>query len=1234
MDENKLVRNIERAITKHKRKPRTYMDTIKCLLKLKRKGENASYHRVINDLFKMDFVKGEDIATNKKKKRNLLNKRRSTINRRIYDSDLCFIFFIDFDGNHFHIITDPETIYKKWLAEFKLRDRKETKESRERLIKNLTDELNRKYEVFKIKNPVLKFLEDIEKHIEYEFKHLTFFNSKQKTDIENQYIPINVTSEITPHHFAQSDLGFPKLKRRVESVGTLNKYSVEPQFRQTPWDEIKKQEKKKSIVVLSDPGMGKSTLLRREMMLLASEERQNITEDKKTINDVVIPLFLKLFEIEDEKKEIFDSILSLVKRYYPETSLDIMDFLEDKLRKGQCLLLLDSLDGVPLEYRNRLSEKLHRFKRNYDCRIICTSRIVGYIGNFIHDALEIEIVPFNQKQIEQYVINWFANTVPPENNDINFADRFLIELQTMPQIRGLLQNPLLLSLMCNLYHRKKISFPASRSKVYKTSVDFMLRKWSQKKKPRSDWKIISTTKLLGELAYLFAYEGKEIFSEDDLYLRIERYLKGKTVSSDFKRLNASDLIQEITEIDGILIKADQKKRFYTFFHRTFQEYLVATYLNQIIKNDLKKGMDLIKTRLWDFDWHEILILLAGLIDDPLPIVEMIMNEKDDIFCTQLLLAGQFVANSELSFSPLVSRIAYRVHQLWRDYPEIPDIKSTIISLGKKYSQMIEWISESFSRRNYKEIKEATFILQNIGTPNAAKILVNYLITKNDKNSISTMASGNNCIVSQTLDYDVDQLIDSIKDKNPLEIRDTLLILKKYKLDRVINAISTLTKDSQPIVRETAIEALKEIGTDKAIQLILDELISKDSPSRNIASKVLREIGQGYFDFLSFAANFKSPIENDLHLFPLWGVFVGFDEIIFDFYESLYYCNSDENKQIVYDVLGEIGNSIAIKCIKSLLNSKNKDIRCFASKALEEIEEKLRKKNKHQKDIKSDPNNEDIEGDFLGASNRITKQKLTDIPNILTDEEKKRALKKLRLKIKNQDYYIQREAVKALGEIGGHEVIEILTEILKGEESLIQMDALIALNKIGGEQVVDSLKVALKNGDVFVRNWAAIYLREIGGDKAVKALIEALNDIDKDVRIEAAKALGLIGNHEAIDALSMNLKYDYSSVKSYVAWAVSRIGGEKAIDILIDRLHDKDLPYDDIERIYINRLKYIGTLEILEKIIQHPKINIFNEKVFSFARLLAKRYCKTKTPFIPVYPKLINEYKKCPKSFNV
>jgi predicted NACHT family NTPase len=347
----------------------------------------------------------------------------------------------------------------------------------------------------------------------------------------------------------------------------------------------------------------------------------------------------------------------LIERDYSETATQVMELLREKLKVGKCLLLLDALDEVPTEHRKRLVEKLNRFaQRKPPCPIICTSRIVGYSGAFVAGVKEVEIVPFSQKQIEEYIETWFRNAAGYLNDDTVSASSLIRELRNKPQIRGLAQNPLLLSLICSLYQEKGLTLPARRCQVYEQAVRYMLGKWSKNRNPElNDAWIDAKTELLEELAYQFSCDGKEIFTLRELRKTIDEYLRSGNASTDFDNLSASHLISELSEQDGILQKLHKDSDQYLFLHRTFQEYLTACYLNQS-----SDGIALAKAHFWEYEWHETLSLLAGLMENPVPLLQSITAEKDDIFSTLLLLAGRCIAECEENSHPLVAEIIDRI----------------------------------------------------------------------------------------------------------------------------------------------------------------------------------------------------------------------------------------------------------------------------------------------------------------------------------------------------------------------------------------------------------------------------------------------------------------------------------------------------------------------------------------------------------------------------------------------
>jgi len=459
------------------------------------------------------------------------------------------------------------------------------------------------------KNAVCRFLEAIEE----KFKNVYLLHrSEQPIILKDQYIPIQVTVERRYKHEVESSWGYFDSEAELKRAYAL-KGSEESQRTQVDWKQAKKQHRR--IMVLADPGMGKSTLLKMEAGLSAKEEQESLENNLKTIEDVTFPLFLRLSELAESTSEvtakIVDAIPQLIAAKYDTTFPAIQSLLEQKLKTGKCLLLLDALDEVPYEQqpRNRLFEKLNDFLQNYPCPIICTSRIVGYSGAFVAGVKEVEIVPFSQKQTEEYIESWLKNAVGYLNDDTVSASSLIRELRNKPQIRGLAQNPLLLSLICSLYQEKGLTLPARRCQVYEQAVRYMLGKWSKNRNPElNDAWIDAKMELLEELAYQFSYESKDIFTKRELRQEIDKYLRSQSASSDFRDKNASCIITELSEQDGILQKLHEDGDQYIFLHRTFQEYLTANYI--YYHRQIEK---LVSKHLTHKRWQEVFLIVAGLM---------------------------------------------------------------------------------------------------------------------------------------------------------------------------------------------------------------------------------------------------------------------------------------------------------------------------------------------------------------------------------------------------------------------------------------------------------------------------------------------------------------------------------------------------------------------------------------------------------------------------------------------
>jgi len=678
------------------------------------------------------------------------------------------------------------------------------------------------------KNVVCRFLQEIENNFKYDkLLHIP----EQPIILKDQYIPIQVTLERKYTHAVETTWSYAESEAELKRAYALKRLE-ESQPTQVDWKEAKKQHQR--IIVLADPGMGKSTLLRREAGLTAQEERQSLKNNTKKLEDVVFPLFLRLSDLAEKQEEIIDAIPALIQREYSETATEVIELLREKLKVGKCILLLDALDEVPTEHRKRLVEKLNRFAQQKPlCPIICTSRIVGYSGAFVAGVKEVEIVPFTQKQIEQYFETWFRNAAGCLNNDTVSASSLIRELRNKPQIRGLAQNPLLLSLICSLYQEKGLTLPARRCQVYEQAVRYMLGKWSKNRNPQSEGRIIAKTRLLEELAYNFTREGQDIFLKDDLYDQIETYLQQERVPTVFRDDDTDKLMMELSEEDGILQKLHEDADQYLFLHRTFQEYLTASYLNRT-----SNSIALAREHFWEYEWHETLSVLAGVMHNPVPLLQAITAQKDDIFSTLLLLAGRCVAECQENCHPLVAEIIDRIYKFWQSYPNAGFIESIVVAISQVNAQTFQRLQKALNHPDSNVRYQAALALGQIGNPQAVEPLICALRDE----SIDVKRQAAQALVQMSNFQAVAALICVLSHSNRDVRWMAAQALGLIRNPQAVEALICTLNDEDWHVRGEAVEALGRIGNSQAVAALTCALSHSNRFLRMEATSVLGRTG--------------------------------------------------------------------------------------------------------------------------------------------------------------------------------------------------------------------------------------------------------------------------------------------------------------------------------------------------------------------------------------------------------
>ena len=289
----------------------------------------------------------------------------------------------------------------------------------------------------------------------------------------------------------------------------------------------------------------------------------------------------------------------------------VPNWFSNKLKKGECLVLLDGLDEVAEPSARRkvvdwMEKQLHNYPKN---AFIITSRPHGYRENPISGVTVLEVMPFNRSQIDSFVQRWYlANEVKSHATDDpgvrmtakSGADDLLRRLEKNATLMELAVNPLLLTMIATV-HRYRSALPGRRVELYKEICEVFLGKRQESKGLSIDMVPAQKQTVLQSLAYeMMNGNVREIRKSDAMeVIRQTLAMVAPNLSSDV-------FLKSIEQQTGLLL--ERELGIYSFAHKTFQEYLASMYM--LDKNLERELYDHIN----DDWWHEVIKLYSAQTD--------------------------------------------------------------------------------------------------------------------------------------------------------------------------------------------------------------------------------------------------------------------------------------------------------------------------------------------------------------------------------------------------------------------------------------------------------------------------------------------------------------------------------------------------------------------------------------------------------------------------------------------
>ena len=317
------------------------------------------------------------------------------------------------------------------------------------------------------------------------------------------------------------------------------------------------------VLVEGSSGIGKSTFCLKLAHDWANGERSRN-----------FPIFKLVFLLKcrDMKGDIVEDIFEqlLPEDLKEKTKEVLVNFLGDLNNQKQILIILDGLDELPEKLEDHVNKVLGRKKLSL-CYVLATTRQEKGIHTreqFQFDTC-LAIEGFSEENSFDYIRKHFRNIGTEHSSK---GERLIEEIKQNPLLDDLRSNPLNLLLLCVVYEDHEGSLPSSITELYQTIVRCLLRRYCAKEKLKAPEKDDDLDKqfeiailALGELAWKCLLNDRLSFYEDEL--------------EELERSSENIVARRL----GLVYKEESLKRLkprhtYIFLHKTFQEYLAASYI--------------------------------------------------------------------------------------------------------------------------------------------------------------------------------------------------------------------------------------------------------------------------------------------------------------------------------------------------------------------------------------------------------------------------------------------------------------------------------------------------------------------------------------------------------------------------------------------------------------------------------------------------------------------------------
>ncbi len=356
--------------------------------------------------------------------------------------------------------------------------------------------------------------------------------------------------------------------------------------------ELHEALKHRVLLVIGDPGSGKTTFLRRISYLLCESLLGTQPDAAKTqlgLLDNPLPILIRLPDLaqhiaeartrhEGPKNPESPRWLSHCLAAQSDDGQTRLTeaFFDDQLKRGRAIVLLDGLDEASsYDERLRLANLFENAARAYkSCRFVLTSRPITFRDELaLPKCVQVQIDDLDEDVIEAFLGKWchaLFSTSPGEAQ--SHCRELTGALRARPEIRRMARNPVMLTALAVVHWNEK-RLPEQRADLYESILLWLARARKQRPGRFPPERCINVHQELA-LAMQDHPQGRQV--------QIPRFDAARAIASQWRELpeeeraSAAEAYLKEEELDsGIIVSRGNQLR---FWHLTFQEYLAARAL--------------------------------------------------------------------------------------------------------------------------------------------------------------------------------------------------------------------------------------------------------------------------------------------------------------------------------------------------------------------------------------------------------------------------------------------------------------------------------------------------------------------------------------------------------------------------------------------------------------------------------------------------------------------------------